>query len=462
MAQAQGKTAKLHRNEVDMTHGPLVKKIMVFAMTLAFSSMLQQFFNAADLAVVGRYAGSREMAAVGSNVPVITLLISLFVGLSVGANVVVANFIGAGRRDRISDAVHTTIFLSMAAGVFLMVLGGAAAKPILHLMGAPDEVLRLAVIYLRIYFCAMPAMFVYNWGSALLRAKGDTSRPFYVLAGAGVLNVLLNLFFVIVLHLHVVGVALATVISNILSAGMILRILMNEPDEFRLRRKDLKIHKQILMDILRIGLPSGIQGTVFSFSNVVIQSAINSLGPDCIAGMAAAVNFEYLSFFLMNAFTQTCVTFTSQNFGARDAARCKRVWRLCMLLGTGLDLLFVFVVVLFRSRLISIFTTEPEVIRFAMVRVKYAFSIHFLCATYEITAGSLRGMNHPVVPTAITLSGTFVLRLFYVLCIFPHYGTADALIMVYPISWILTTIVMNTVYFIIRRREFEKMRTAAA
>lgn len=447
------------KHEVDMIHGPLAGKIMVFAMTLAFSSMLQQIFNAADLAVVGRFAGSDAMAAVGSNSAVISLIVSLFVGLSIGANVVVANMLGAGRRKRIGDAVHTTVLVALISGVILLVAGIVLAKPVLELMGAPREVMSLAVLYLRIYFCGMPAITVYNFVAAILRAKGDSSRPFYALVAAGILNVLLNLLFVAVFHLHVIGVALATVLSNILSAGLTISFLMRETDEFRLNLRDLRIDRNIFSDMMRIGLPAGVQGMVFSFSNVIIQTAVNSLGANCIAGMAAAVNFEYLSFFLLNGFAQTCVTFTSQNYGACNPQRCKKVWQLCLLLGTGIDFAFVMIMLLFRNQLILIFTPDPEVIRFAMIRVKYAFSVHFLCTTYEVTAGALRGMNRSLVPTVISLAGTCAFRLFYVWMVFPHYKTAPALILVYPISWLLTIVVMHTAYFIIRRKVFRQMES---
>ena len=325
----------LHHNasaktgEVDMIHGPLAGKIVRFALPLAASSMLQQLFNAADLAVVGRFASAEAMAAVGSNASVINLLVSVFVGLSIGATVLIASQIGAGTRKGISDAVHTVITLALVLGLALTAAGALLAGPILKLMGAPENVMRLAVLYLRIYFTGMPAILLYNYGSAVLRSRGDSMRPFYALVAAGILNVVLNLFFVAVLHLHVIGVALATVLSNCLSGGLIVLFLLKEQGEFRLDLKKLHIRKDYAGAVFRIGVPAGLQGAVFSLSNVVIQTAVNSFGADCIAGMTAAWNFDSISFCLISAFTQAAVTFTSQNYGAGDQKRCGRVYRLC-------------------------------------------------------------------------------------------------------------------------------------
>ena len=453
---------KTTKNEVDMIHGPLAGKILRFAVPLALSSMLQQLFNAADLAVVGRFTNPQAMAAVGSNASVVSLLISLFIGLSVGANVVVGNLTGAGRRDRLNAAVHTIITVALISGVFLAVFGNLAARPILVLMGAPENVLNLAVLYLRIYFLGMPMITLYNFASAILRSKGDSRRPFIAMVIAGVLNVLLNLFFVIVLHLHVIGVALATVLSNCLSGGLMVWFLMHEEKAFRLSLRRLRIDPGILRKIVSIGLPAGVQGMVFSLSNVVIQSAVNSFGADCIAGMTAGQNFDFISYCLLNAFAQACVTFTSQNYGAGDEARCRRVWRISMGMGVGIDIVFIAILYLFRYQVLHLFTTEQEVIRYAMIRVNYAFILHFLCATYEITGGALRGMNRSTIPALISIFGTCAARLLYVHFFFPMYRTPEVLILVYPVTWILTTIAMNTIYLLVRRKAFHFVQAANA
>ncbi len=439
------------RNEVDMIHGPLAKKILMFALPLAASSMLQQLFNAADLAVVGRFTNAQAMAAVGSNSSVIGLLVSLFTGLSVGANVAVANLLGSGKREKIPDAVHTVITVALVSGILLLTAGILIARPILTLMGAPADVIGLAVIYLRIYFTGMPAVMMYNFGSAILRSRGDSRRPFVSLTLAGIVNVILNLFFVVVLHMHVIGVALATVLSNCLSGGLVLYYLMKEPDEFRVDLKKLRIRKEYLERIMKIGLPAGLQGMVFSLSNVVIQSAVNSFGANAIAGNTAAQNFDFVSYCLLNAFAQTTVTFVSQNFGARQYERCHKVWKIAMGMGIGLDILLIGLIMMFKGTLIQIFTTDPEVISYAMVRMNYALSVHFLCGTYEITAGALRGMNRSMVPAVISVLGTCAVRLLYVWFVFPQFGTIESLILVYPVTWIITCILMNGAYFIARR-----------
>ena len=445
-------------NEVDMIHGPLAGKIILFALPLAASSILQQLFNAADLAVVGRFTNAQAMAAVGSNGAVVGLLVSLFVGLSVGANVLIGNLVGGNRREEIKDAVHTIIGIALISGFLLLGVGMLLAKPILQMMGAPADVIDLAVVYLRLYFLGMPAIMLYNFGAAILRSRGDSKRPFYALTAAGVLNVALNLLFVVVFHLGVVGVALATVISNYLSGGLTTWFLIKEEGEFHLEFSQLKsrFHKTYLMTVIRIGVPAGLQGMVFSLSNVVIQSAVNSFGADCIAGMTAGQNFDFVSYCLLNAFAQTTVTFVSQNYGAGEFGRCRKVLRISMGLGLGIDIVLIGVMLLARGVIIQAFTTDPTVISFAMVRILYAFSVHFLCGTYEITAGALRGMNRSMVPAMISILGTCAFRLVYVLWIFPMNRTPEMLMLVYPLSWILTGVAMNVAYLLASRKAFRK------
>ena len=312
------------KNTVDMLNGSLADKIILFALPLAASSILQQLFNSADLAVVGRFASSEAMAAVGSNAPVINLIVSLFTGLSVGANVLIATLIGKNQKEKINEAVHTIFSVSVLSGIVLIFLGIIGSREILKLMDAPDSVMNAAILYLRIYFTGMPFVMIYNFGSAILRARGDSARPLLCLVVSGIVNVILNLFFVIVCHMSVDGVAYATVISNLIGACFIIRFLMSEEETFRLSFRKLHIHKEFLIEIVKIGLPAGIQGMVFSLSNVVIQSAINSFGADAIAGASAGQNFEFMAYFIVNAFAQAAVTFTSQNFGAVKFDRCKK------------------------------------------------------------------------------------------------------------------------------------------
>ncbi|MCR5420690.1 MAG: MATE family efflux transporter [Lachnospiraceae bacterium] len=440
-----------------MIEGSLLDKIVRFALPLALSSILQQLFNAADLAVVGRFASAKAMAAVGSNAPVINLIIGLFVGLAVGANSVIAMQIGGGHKERINKTVHTVIAVSLIAGFLLVIIGILLSGPILRLMGAPAEVMELAILYLRIYFLAMPAIMIYNYGSAILRSKGDSQRPLYALVLCGVINILLNLLFVIVFKLHVIGVALATVISNVFGAALILKYLINEEETFRLSFRKLKVEKKYLYRMLRIGLPAGLQGAVFSLSNVVIQSTVNSFGADAIAGSTAAANFEFISFCVISAFAQAGVTFTSQNFSAARFDRCKRVFMICMLCGALTSAFFVFILVSFRYQLIKIFTTDPAVIEYAMIRVMSAFAFHYLIAGYEISGGCLRGMDKSLLPALISVFGTCVFRLIYIFTYVSRVHTFRALFLVYPYSWILTCVITLTAYFAVRNKLFRSM-----
>ena len=444
-------------NQLNMLEGSLVDKIILFALPLAASSVLQQLFNAADLAVVGRFASARAMAAVGSNAPVINLIISLFVGLSVGANAVIAMQIGSGHKEKINETVHTVIAVSLIAGVILIIMGISLSAPILRMMGAPEEVMNLAVLYLRIYSLALPAIMVYNYGSAVLRSKGDSRRPLYALILSGIINVILNLILVVIFHLHVIGVAAATVISNLFGAGLILYFLMTEEETFRLDLKKLTVNRKYLVRMMRIGLPAGLQGAVFSLSNVVIQSTVNSFGADAIAGSTASANFDFISYCVISAFAQSAVTFTSQNFGAKKFDRCREVFRICMLCGLLSSAVVVFLFVTFRHQLILIFTTDPNVIEFALKRVMNAFFLHYLIASYEVSGGCLRGMNHSLLPALISMIGTCVFRLGYVFFYVSRVHTFEALFRVYPISWVITGTITLIAYFAVRKREFESM-----
>ncbi|MCR5670871.1 MAG: MATE family efflux transporter, partial [Butyrivibrio sp.] len=331
------------------------------------------------------------------------------------------------------------------------------SRPILVLMAAPEEVMNLAILYLRIYFFAMPAIMIYNYGSAVLRSKGDSRRPLYAMILSGVINIFLNLLFVVVFHLHVIGVALATVFSNMLGAGLVLFFLMTEEETFRLDFRKLRIQKRYLLRMMQIGLPAGLQGAVFSLSNVVIQSAVNSFGSDAIAGATAAANFDFISYCVINSFAQSAVTFTSQNYGAKKLDRCKKVFRICMTCGLAASALIVFLFVIFRYQVILLFTTKPEVIEFAMIRVMSAFVFHYLIATYEISGGCLRGMNFSLVPALISIIGTCVFRLIYVFAYISRVHDFDALFRVYPISWVITGTLTLSAYFFIRNRQFKRM-----
>lgn len=445
--------------QIDMLHGPLFKKILLFALPLAATSLLQQLFNTADQAIVGRFAGSAALAAVGSNGSLITLLINLFVGVSIGSNVLIARMIGEGRRKGIPDAVHTAMTLAIVCGFLLLVIGNVFAKPILILMGAPSDVIDLAALYLRIYFLGMPFFMIYNFGSSILRSVGDTRRPLYCLMFSGVVNVALNLLFVIVFQMSVAGVALATLISNGISACMVLYFLTHEESDIRLSLRNLHIDRECMNQILRIGIPTGLQGVVFSISNIVIQSGINSFGSSVMAGFSAAVSFDIFSFFMINAFSQTSVTFTSQNFGAGEIERCKKVYRLCLGLGLLGSAILVAVIMLGRNFFVELYTTDALVMSYAIYRMMRAFSVHYISGIFEITGSTLRGMGYSVLPTVITLLGSCVFRLIWMFTIFQAHHTYAMLVYIYPISWVVTSIAMLIVYFIIRKRVFARMQT---
>ena len=428
--------------------------MLLLALPLMATSILQQLFNAADIAVVGRFAGAQAMAAVGSNSSVINLILGLFIGLSVGANVVIANLIGAGHRNRINEAIHTVIAVSFIAGLIAMTVGLFAAKPILTMMGAPTEVMNSAILYLRIYCLAMPFILLYNFASAILRSKGDSRRPLIALALSGIINILLNLLLVIVFHLHVIGVATATVVSNIIGSCLVLWFLMTEEETFRFSFQKLRIRKEYLFSMIRIGLPAGLQGMVFSLSNVVIQTTVNSFGANAIAGSTAGQNMEFISYCVINSFGQTTVTFTSQNYGYGDIERTKKVFRLSLLIGLGLDAIVVLLFMLFRVPILHIFTTDEDVMVFALIRATRVCSVHFLIGTYEISGGALRGMNHSLLPALISIFGTCAFRLFWVFAVVSRHHTFETLMLVYPVSWILTGIAMMTAYLTIRKKAF--------
>lgn len=445
-------------NQIDMLNGPLVKKILLFALPLAATSTVQQLFNAADAAILGHFAGSEALAAVGSNAPVINLIINLFVGLSIGANVVIANYIGQGRADRINDAVHTTVLLSVIGGVAVGILGILIARPILVIMDSPPDVIDLATIYLRIFFVGMPFMMVYNYAASILRSKGDTKRPLIILLCSGLIKVALSLCFVVLLGMSVKGVAIATVIAMVLNSGAVIYLLMHEEPSFRLDLRKLKIKKEHFLRILKIGVPAGVQGMVFSFSNVCIQAAINGFGSAAIAGSAAALNFEYFSYFVLNAFGQTAVTFTSQNFGAQNAKRCRAVFRDCMLLGTAAMIICNFGFFAGRHLFILAFTADAAVLPWAMTRMTHVLIFQWLACSYELSGQCLRGMGHSILPAAFSILGSCVLRIVWIYTIFQITDTFEMLMNVYPVSWAITGVAVLIAYAIISRREYRKMK----
>lgn len=458
MSNRRNRESRQRSKQLDMLNGSLLDKILLFALPLAASSILQQLFNSADVAVVGRFAGSQALAAVGSNSPVINLQINLFVGLSVGANVVISNYIGRKDEERVREAVHTALVIALFSGIFLLFLGIALARPILTLMDTPGDVMELAVLYLRIYFLGMPFIMFYNFGSSILRSKGDTRRPMYCLIVSGIVNLILNLILVVVFQLSVAGVGIATVIANVVSAGMIWHMLRNEEDPVRFYPDRLALKKEHLMRIIRIGAPAGIQGMVFSLSNVCIQTAVNSFGSDGVAGSAAAVNFEFFVFYMVNGFGQAAVTFTSQNYGAKKPDRCKKVFRLSMTMGVLISAAMCAVFLVGSRFFLRFYTVQEAVTEFALIRMTHILFFSWMINSYEISGAALRGMGYSLLPACITVVGTCGFRLLWIYAVFGRIGTFESLMNVYPATWVLTGTAMLIAYFIIRRRAFAAQR----
>ena len=436
------------KNQINMTEGAIFGKLIQFSVPLILSSLLQLLFNAADIIVVGRFAGDNSLAAVGSTGSLINLLINLFMGLSVGTNVVAAHYFGAGRSKDLQDTVHTSILLSIYSGIILTVVGVIGSKYILILMQAPTEVLNLATLYLKIYFGGITATMIYNFGSALLRAKGDTKRPLYILFTAGVMNLILNLIFVICFKMDVAGVAWATVISQCFSAACVIIILIRETDDFHLNLKKLHINSHIFTKIVKIGLPAGFQGIMFSFSNVIIQSSVNSFGAITIAGNSAACNLEGFIYTSMNGFSQGSLTFCSQNLGARKTDRIRKVvWisQGCIIvIGAVLSSIFL----LFGRSLLGIYSTSPQVIEAGMVRLWIIFTTYYLCGMMDGMANCIRGIGHSLMPVISSLCGACLFRIIWLFTIFqiPQFHTPFCIYITYPISWILT-FVANVVFY---------------
>ncbi|MCH5187989.1 MAG: MATE family efflux transporter [Oscillospiraceae bacterium] len=447
-------TAIREKRSMDMLHGSIIDKILFFALPLAASSMLQQFFNSADVAVVAHFAGSGAQAAVGVNGSVISLLINLFVGISVGANVVIANYIGQERRSEVSEVVHTVVSVALISGFLLLGLGQILAPPMLRLMNTPAEILNMAVLYLRIYFLGMPFLMIYNFGAAILRSVGDTIKPLICLTISGVLNVCLNMISVIFFHLGVVGVGVATVLANGVSAAVILRFLTHGDEMIRVDLKRLTLNRRHLTRVVRIGVPAGVQGMVFSLSNICIQTAINSFDTFAIAGSAAAVNFEFFTYFITSAFSQSVVTFTSQNFGAGQLSRCKKIYWSGMGLGFAFTGLMCICFVLARDWLILFYAVEPEVIYYGLIRMLHVELFCFLPVIYEVSGAALRGMGYSTLPAVLTVIGSCGLRFVWVYTIFARYNSFEMLMNVYPVTWLVTGVFVMLAYFVVRGRVF--------
>lgn len=437
--------------EIDMCSGPLFSKIVLFALPLMASGVLQLLFNAADIIVVGRFAGSQSMAAVGSNGSLINLMVNVFIGLSIGANVLVARYYGAKDKKNLEETVHTSMVIAGVGGLLLIVVGELLAEPILILMGSPEDVLPLAVLYMKIYFLGMPGTLIYNFGSAILRAVGDTRRPLYFLLMAGVVNVIFNLLFVIAFSMDVAGVACATVISQYISAALILKCLMDTDADYRFVPSKLRVVKNKLISIIQIGLPAGLQGAIFSISNVLIQSSINSFGSVAMAGSTAASNLEGFVYTAMNAIYQTALSFTSQNYGAGNFKRIKKIQIYCVAFVIGTGLVLGKGAVFFGTELLHIYSSDTEVIRYGIERLTIISGTYFLCGIMDVMVGGLRGLGSSVIPMLVSLTGACAFRVVWIYTVFAANRRLDILYDSYPVSWAITLTAHVITYVIIFR-----------
>lgn len=437
---------------MDMIHGSLGDKIIRFALPVAATGILQQLFNAADIAVIGRFVGKEAMAAVGSNNSLIGLMVTMFGGIAMGANVVIARSTGQANREGIRNAVHTSILIAFVGGMIMTIIGELIARPLLHWMGVPEEIFGGALRYIRIYFAGLPVIFLYNFESAIFRSQGDTRTPLICLTISGVLNVVMNVFFVVVLHMTVDGVALATVLANLISSGLLLVMLMRSQSAIRVQWSGFSYQPRVIGNILRIGAPAGLQGMVFSLSNLCIQSAINSLGADVIAASAAAFNVEIFAYFVLNSFGQACTTFVGQNRGAGDLERCRRATRICM----GQDMIFTAVIsaliLLSGHALLRIFNTDPEVVRLGYTRILILISAELVNVVIEILSGAMRGHGQSLIPAVVSLAGICGVRIIWVYTVFPFSRTFNTIMAAYPISWTITAIVLVVAYFMMMRK----------
>lgn len=453
------KTAKAGK-QVDMLHGPMAMKILVFAIPLIASGILQQSFNAVDVAIIGRYSTSRAIAAVGSNGPIISIMVNLFLGIAVGANVVIANYLGQRNAEAVRKSVSTVMIVALLSGLLLLGLGTMLARPILEAMSAPPDVVELATLYLRIFFCGMPFMMIYNFGSAIMRSIGDTKRPFYSLLIATVCNLVLDWLFVAVFDMGVAGVAWATVIATGVNAAIMIWFLLREPDPLTLDLKRWALSAPDLKKMLRIGVPAGLQGMVFSISNIFIQAAINTFGADAIAGSATALTYEAYCYYIVSAFCAATIAFTGQNYGAGQAQRCKRVVRICMAYSIVICGLANVLITWQEGFCIGVFTSDPEVMRYASMRFHTVLLFQALASTYEISGSYMRGLGYSMAPMLLTVFGTCVLRLFWVSVFRTVDNSFETLLLIYPITWIVTGAMVIGAALWVQRRVLGKPKPA--
>ena len=436
---------KENAKQLDMLHGSIWNKLPLFALPVAATAILEQLFNASDLAVVGNFTGAGKtiaVAAVGANSSIISLIVNLFVGIALGANVVIANAIGREDKEVITKAVHTSILVAVLAGIGVAIAGELIANPLLASLQVPEDVFPAALLYLRIYLLGMPVILLYNFEAAIFRSTGDTKTPLVVLTISGILNVLLNLFFVAVLHMTVNGVAIATVVSNFISSVLLFYRLVKTNGWIHVEWKNLHMDREILVQIMRIGLPAGIQSAVFAVANIVIQSAINSLGTVVMAASSAAYNIEIFAYDVLNAFSQACTTFVGQNYGAGQLRRCRKVLILCIVEDAIATASAIVLILLTGKALLSLFNSDPQVVSVGYTRLIMVFSAYTFSMLYENMSGYMRGFGFSLIPAVVTTLGICGVRIFWILAVFPSHETFVGILTAYPVSLSVTALLI--------------------
>lgn len=437
------------KKEIDMLNGSLWRKIILFALPIVTTSIVQQLFNTADTAIIGKFGENGSLAAVGTNGEIVAMLVSLSAGLSIGANVLISRYIGAGKKENIRTAVASSMMAALIFGIFLAVIGCFTALPLLKMINTPQNILSHAVTYLRIYCISIPFLMIYDFGSAIFRARGDSKRPLIALIISGTVNVLLNLLFVVAFRMNVVGVALATVIATALSAMIVTYWLFLEKDEFRLTFHEFE--RGCFTQIVRIGVPAALQGAVFCFANIFVQASVNKFGSDAVAGSAIAMTFEYFAYYAITSFGQAATTFISQNYAAGNFSRCQKTLRLCLILSFLSCACITVPLTIFRYQASGIFTSSSQEIEASCLRIMLILIFEPICAFYEIPASAMRGFGYSTIPAVETIIGTCLFRIVWIFTIFKHFGTLQSLYIVFPITWVVTSCIVVISYIVLKK-----------
>ena len=450
--EAETSGIKRSKYEIDMCNGTIMDKLISFALPLMLSGVLQLMFNAVDIIVVGRFTGSQALAAVGSTSALINIFTNLFIGISLGSNVLAARFYAAGKSKEMSQTVHTSITIALISGIIMAFVGAIFAKGALELMDTPDDVIDQSVLYMRIYFMGMPFFMLYNYGAAILRAVGDTKRPLLFLIISGITNALLNLILVIVFGLGVAGVAIATVIAQLISCVLVLACLCRSQSSYRLYFNKLGIRRDYMVQIFKVGVPAGIQSVVINFSNALLQSSVNSFGSIAMAGNTASSNIEGFVYTAMNAVYQTNLSFTSQNLGGRKYSRINKIMYICLGVVTAVGVILGFTAVAAGDGLLHIYSSDPEVLHYGMLRLEIICGTYFLCGIMDCMVGSLRGLGYSIIPMFVSLTGACGFRVLWVFTVFAAYRSLDVLYLSYPVSWAITALAHMVTFHKIRRK----------